>query len=163
MLVKGATAVKVAHFDYGVISWCDFSLCPLLVPFTYVRRGSHRPRSLRYNSNLAGPLEAGRKHARCNSSWCWVWSPGTGTVCCSPPLRTTSRPGESKKGRRDDEIQWEPLSYNCPDSKDLQIDIGWTLIQHESVGSMSNRCRSESLSYIGVSLCVTQMFTDVEV
>ena len=36
-----------------------------------------------------------------------------------------------------------------PVSKDPQIDIDYTLIRHESVGSMSNWCRSEGLCYLG--------------
>ena len=39
---------------------------------------------------------------------------------------------------------------NCPDSKDLRSDIGYTSIRCKSVGSMSNRCRCEGLCYLGV-------------
>ena len=35
-----------------------------------------------------------------------------------------------------------------PDSKDPRSDVDWISIQHESVGSISNRRRSESLCYL---------------
>ena len=43
----------------------------------------------------------------------------------------------------------EHTSTRNLDSKDTQIDSDWILIQYFHVRSMSNRCRSEGLCYLG--------------
>ena len=45
--------------------------------------------------------------------------------------------------------KWLQLKLLVPDNKDFKINIDSTSIRHFNVGSMSNRCRSEDLWYLG--------------
>ena len=43
----------------------------------------------------------------------------------------------------------------CPDSKNHRIEVDKTSIRNFRIGSMSNRCRSECICYMGGSVQIT--------